>query len=76
MAVSGLKRRFIKIVAALLFAGGDELLKSDAEMMHENLLSHGVYSTLVIHPGMWHDYPLYMTEFDAEIFDKIKELIR
>ena len=42
-----------------IFAGGDELLLSDAEMMQERLTSAGCESELWIEPGLWHVYPLY-----------------
>ena len=43
----------------LSFAGGDELLLSDAVTMHRKLLQCGVCSQLVVTPEMWHVYILY-----------------
>jgi len=44
---------------ALLIAGGDEILLSEAEELHARLLSAGVDAKLHTEPGMWHVYPLY-----------------
>ena len=44
---------------SLIFAGGDEMLLSDAKGMHEKLESVGAHSTLVIRDEMWHAYVLY-----------------
>lgn len=56
----------------LIFAGSDEILLSDAQMMHENLLAHNVRSQLIVHEGMWHVYPFFDTSYDREIFDIIR----
>ena len=45
----------------LLFAGGDEILLSDAKTVQKKLKLAGADSTLVIADGMWHVYPLYGT---------------
>ena len=45
----------------LLFAGGDEILLSDARTVQKKLKLAGADSTLVIADGMWHVYPLYGT---------------
>ena len=49
---------------SLIFAGGDEILLSDAEQMHKNLLGAGCKSHLVVTPERWHGYLLYGLEED------------
>nr|MDD6335477.1 alpha/beta hydrolase [bacterium] len=44
---------------ALIYAGGDELLLSDAHMLQGKLLSCGVPARLVVEEGLWHAYVLY-----------------
>ena len=44
---------------SLIFAGGDEMLLSDANIMHERLTEAGSDSKLVIKEKMWHAYLLY-----------------
>ncbi len=44
---------------SLLFVGGDEIMRSDAEDLHEKLLSLGCESKLLIAPERWHGYLLY-----------------
>lgn len=53
---------------SLIFAGGDEILLSDSEQMHKNLLSAGCKSHLVITPERWHGYLLYGLEEDKKDF--------
>ena len=42
-----------------IFAGGDELLRDDAVMLHGQLLAAGCVSSLHIEPGLWHAYVLF-----------------
>ena len=51
---------------SLLFAGGDEIMRSDAEDMHRRLLEAGRKSRLVVRPERWHGYVLYGIPEDAE----------
>ena len=44
---------------SLIFVGGDEIMRSDAELLHEKLLSSGCDSQLVVAPDRWHGYLLY-----------------
>lgn len=61
----------------LIFAGGDEILLSDAETMQANFERDGVRSRLIVKPKMWHAYHLYhlkSTQPDYEIINSfIKE---
>lgn len=44
---------------SLLFVGGDEVMLSDAEGLHEKLLAAGCESRLIVGPELWHAYILY-----------------
>ena len=60
----------------LIFAGGDEILLSDAENMHQRLTEAGVESKLVVRPEMWHAYHLYRLKSSAEDFVLINDFIK
>ena len=51
---------------SLIFVGNDEIMRSDATQLHENLLGSGCSSQLVIAPERWHGYVLYRLEENAE----------
>ena len=56
----------------LIFAGGDEILLSDAETMQRKLEESGVKSKLIVKPKMWHAYHLYhlkSAKYDYEIIN-------
>lgn len=61
---------------ALIFAGGDEILLSDAERIHELLLRNSIYSKLFVRPGMWHAYHLYNLKSSKTDFDEINAFIK
>lgn len=44
---------------SLIFVGGDEIMLSDSELLHEKLRSSGCHSQLVVAPDRWHGYLLY-----------------
>lgn len=44
---------------SLIFVGGDEIMKSDAQLLHEKLCANGCDSQLVVAPDRWHGYLLY-----------------
>ena len=60
---------------SLIFVGGDEIMLSDAEMMHERLLASGCRSTLVVSPERWHAYVLYGLAEDQKDFDTINQFL-
>ncbi|MBO7303611.1 MAG: alpha/beta hydrolase fold domain-containing protein [Clostridia bacterium] len=60
----------------LIFAGGDEILLSDAERMHERLSECGVPSKLVVRDQMWHAYHLYRLKSSDEDFVTINKFIK
>lgn len=61
---------------SLLFAGGDEIMRDDAVMLHKRLLASGCKSTLTIAPGMWHAYVLYGIKDRRQDTEAIKQFIR
>ncbi len=56
---------------ALLFVGGDEILRSDSENLHKKLLENGVQSQLVVRPQRWHGYLLFDLAEDQPDFDTL-----
>ena len=61
---------------SLIFAGGDEILLSDAEGMRDRLIEAGCEVTLVTRPEMWHDYVLYGIKRFKSDFDQMCAFIR
>ena len=43
----------------IIFVGGDEILLSDAEILHQRLTQSNVTAQLVVKPERWHGYLLY-----------------
>lgn len=60
---------------SLIFVGGDEIMRSDAELMHEKLLSSGCVSELNVAPDRWHGYLLYGLAEDRKDFEKINTFL-
>jgi len=60
----------------LIFAGGDEILLSDAERINERLTEAGVASQLVVRPSMWHAYHLYRLKSADADFKIINSFIK
>ena len=60
----------------LIFAGGDEILLSDAEQIHERLCEAGVESQLVVREEMWHAYHLYRLKSADADFRLINSFIK
>ena len=60
---------------SLLFVGGDEIMRSDSELMHEKLLSAGCRSALVVTPQRWHGYLLFNLEEDRKDFEQINRFL-
>ena len=56
---------------SLIFAGGDEIMLSDAEDLHHKLIDLGCKSQLYIRPERWHAYILYGLEEDCEDMSRI-----
>lgn len=60
---------------SLIFVGGDEIMLSDSQQMHERLLEVGSTSQLVVAPQRWHGYVLYGLEEDASTFTQINAFL-
>ncbi|MCI5992923.1 MAG: alpha/beta hydrolase fold domain-containing protein [Clostridiales bacterium] len=60
---------------SLIFAGGDEIMRSDSVQMHEKLKAAGRKSKLIIRPERWHAYVLYGLKEDAEDFKTINNFL-
>lgn len=60
---------------SLLFAGGDEILLSDARDLHEKLLAAGCKSELTVTPGRWHAYILYGIGEDQKDFSVMNRFL-
>ena len=66
--VSPLFGELSQLPPSLIFVGGDEILLSDAQALHTNLLAAGCKSHLSIRPDRWHGYLLYGLEEDRKDF--------
>ena len=60
---------------SILFVGGDEIMRSDAELLHQKLLDSGRKSKLIISPGKWHGYLLYNLAEDQQDFAAINQFL-
>ena len=60
---------------SLIFVGGDEIMRSDAQLMHERLLEAGCESQLVVKPDRWHGYLLYGLAEDRDDFSAIERFL-
>lgn len=61
---------------SIIFAGGEELLLSDARALADKLNECGSAATLVCREGMWHDYTLYCIKRYRDDFEKMSAFIR
>ena len=60
---------------SLIFAGGDEMLLSDAKRLHDKLRHQGCVSQLSIRPERWHAYVLYGLADDREDMARINAFL-
>lgn len=60
---------------SLIFVGGDEIMLSDAEMMHERLLAAKCKSRLIVGKERWHAYVLYGLKEDSKAFNLINSFL-
>lgn len=74
--VSPIYGDFAGFPPTLLFAGGDEILLSDAKTVQKKLKQAGADSTLVIADGMWHVYPLYGTPEGKQALERMGLFLR
>lgn len=61
---------------SLIFAGGDEMLLSDAVTMHEKLQAAGSHSSLVVREEMWHAYVLYSLKSAKKDYQTINDFVK
>ncbi len=67
---------FSNFPPCLMFAGGDEILLSDAKTVHKRQKRAGAESEFVVEDGMWHVYPLYGTPEGKRALEKMSLFIR
>ena len=60
---------------SLIFVGGDEIMLSDSEDIHEKLCACGCESRIVVAPERWHGYVLYGLKENEEDFDTINQFL-
>ncbi len=60
---------------SLIFAGADEIMRSDAEDMYRKLLRAGCAAQLVVAPQRWHAYLLYNLEEDQKDFATVNRFL-
>ena len=60
---------------SLLFVGDNEIMRSDAALMHGKLLAAGRKSELIAKPDRWHGYILYGLKEDEEDILKINSFL-
>ena len=60
---------------SLIFVGGDEILLSDSQRLHQQLLDGGCHCQLVVRPQRWHGYLLYCLKEDGEDFDTLNRFL-
>ena len=60
---------------SLIFVGGDEIMRSDAEELYKKLLAAGCDSKLTVTPDRWHGYLLYGLEEDKKDFAQINRFL-
>ena len=60
---------------SLIFVGDEEIMRCDAENLHEKLISSGRRSELVVTPERWHGYLLYGFSEDKKDFETINKFL-
>ena len=60
---------------SLIFVGDEEIMRSDAVLMHSKLLSCGAESLLTVKPDRWHGYILYGLKEDEEDLEAINRFL-
>ena len=73
--VSPLFGDFSRMPPSLIFSGGDEIMLSDAQLLHSKLLDAGRISTHVVKPERWHGYLLYALDEDQEDFTTVNQFL-
>lgn len=73
--VSPLYGTFTGFPPSLLFCGTDELLRSDVNGLHEELLRASCRSELIEGEGMWHVYVLFPTPESEDAIKRIRSFL-
>lgn len=60
---------------SLIFSGSDEIMRSDAELMHQSLIDAGCSSQLIVAKDRWHAYLLYVLQEDQKDFSAINRFL-
>ena len=60
---------------SLCFVGGDEIMRSDAELMHRALRQAGCVSQLTVKADRWHAYLLYGLSEDQKDFNAVNSFL-
>ena len=60
---------------SLIFVGGDEIMRSDSQSLHQKLLRAGRRSQLVVTPQRWHAYLLYDLSEDRKDYSLINRFL-
>ena len=58
-----------------VFVGGDEIMLSDSQLLHEKLLESGCVSRLRACPGRWHGYLLYGLQEDRADMELLRSFL-
>lgn len=61
--------------STLIFVGGDEILLSDAQRLHQKLIGADCKSHLVVASERWHGYLLYGLEEDEKDFETLNRFL-
>lgn len=64
-----------KMPPSIILVGGDEILLSDAELLHQSLQRHDCKSSLHIKPHRWHGYIFYDLAEDRDDITKINRFL-
>lgn len=73
--VSPLFADLARMPPSAIFVGGDEIMLSDSQLLHEKLLHSGCKSSLTVTPERWHGYLLYNLAEDQKDFDAINQFL-
>ena len=61
---------------ALIQVGTNEILRSDAELLHHKLQEAGVYSTLEVYPDCWHVFQQMPIRRAAQALDSVGRFVQ
>ena len=60
---------------SLLFVGGDEIMLSDTEQLHNKLQESRCKSQMIVAPGGWHGYVLYPLKENEDAYAAINKFL-